>query len=99
VATKGLVQMITLGGRTRCPAVPRTARHIGGIALTGAEPRRRPRLALDRAKAAAHVIEHRRHLGLGQIPNQPEQLLPLHALRNRERPQGGSGHLTLTRAN
>jgi hypothetical protein len=28
---------------------------------------------------AAHVIEHRWHLGLGQLLNQPEQLLTLRA--------------------
>jgi len=35
------------------------------------------RTVLDRAKVAAHVIEHRGYFGLGQLFNQPEQLLTL----------------------
>jgi hypothetical protein len=45
--------------------------------VTGTEPCRGPGLVLDRAKVAAHVIEHRGYVGFGQFLNQPEQLLAL----------------------
>jgi hypothetical protein len=40
-----------------------SGRHVRRTALPGGEPSRRPGLALDRAKVAAHVIEHRWHMG------------------------------------
>ena len=36
-------------------------------------------MVLTLAKVATHVVEHRGHLGLGLLLNQPEQLLTLRA--------------------
>ena len=53
--------------------------NLSGPALPSPEPGRRPWPLLDHAEVAAHVINYRRYLFLGQLLDQTEQLLTLRA--------------------